>query len=91
MIYLDTNVFNPNTAPLGMDFRVDTPGQVRIIVYNIAAEVVARVLDENKAQGNYRVYWDGRNKSGEVVGNAVYFVIIQEPSGHMVRRVIVLK
>ena len=88
---MDANVFNPNTAPLGIDFKVDTPGQVRIIIYNIAAEIVARVLDEVKAQGSYRVHWDGKNKSGEVVGNAVYFVVIQEPSGHLVRRVIVLK
>jgi hypothetical protein len=41
--------------------------------------------------GNYRVFWDGLNKNNALVGNAVYFVVVEQPSGNMVRKVIVLK
>ena len=74
-----------------MDIRVDTPGQVKIMIFNIAGEEVVKLMDQYQNAGNYRIYWDGKNKFGEMSGNAAYFVVIQEPSGHMIRQVIVLK
>jgi hypothetical protein len=90
---LDQNFFNPVTQPsgLGMDVRVDTPGRVQVMVFNIAGEQVAKIWDQNEPVGNFRVYWDGKNLKGEIVGNAVYFVVIQSPDGHRVRQAIVLK
>jgi hypothetical protein len=90
-LYLDHNYFNPEISPLGMDIRVDTPGEVKVIVYNIAGEEVRKVMDEYKGTGNYRAFWDGRNTMGDMAGNAVYFILIQQPSVHLVRKVVVLK
>ncbi len=74
-----------------MDLRVNTPGQCKVMVYNIAGEEVVKLLDQDEARGNYRVFWDGKNRNGAWVGNAVYFVVIQSPDGHMTRQVILLK
>ena len=74
-----------------MDVRVDRSGQVKILVFNIAGEEVVQLLNKNESQGNYRVDWDGKNTNGEMVGNGVYFVLIQQLSGLTTRRVIVLK
>ena len=74
-----------------MDMRVDRSGQVKILVFNIAGEEVVQLLNKNESQGNYRVDWDGKNTNGEMVGNGVYFVLIQQLSGLTTRRVIVLK
>jgi len=74
-----------------MSVRVDVAGQVKIMIFNIAGEEVAKIVDQYEPVGQYRIYWDGRNRKGEVVGNAVYLVLIQQPSGQMVRKVIVLK
>jgi flagellar hook assembly protein FlgD len=74
-----------------MDVRVDVAGQVKITIFNIVGETVATILNKYEPAGQYRVYWDGRNRYGETTGNSVYFVVIQEPSGQMVRKVIVLK
>ena len=71
--------------------RVDTPGQVKVMIFNIAGEEVVKLLDQYENAGNYRVSWDGKNKFGEMSGNAVYFVVIVQPSGHQVKQVIVLK
>lgn len=90
-LYLDENFFNPTQQPLGMDLRVDVAGQVKVIVYNIVGEEVDKVLDQNLAAGNYRVFWDGHNRGNTLVGNAVYFIVVEQPSGNMVRKVIVLK
>jgi hypothetical protein len=90
-LYLDQNFFNPAQQSLGMDLRVDVPGEVKVIVYNIVGEEVVKLLDQYENAGNYRVYWNGQNSGNTVVGNAVYFVVVEQPSGHMVRKVIVLK
>jgi hypothetical protein len=90
-LYLDSNSFNPNGPPLGMDVRVDTAGEVKVIVYNMAGNEVRKILDANLGVGNSRAAWDGKNSNGTVVGNGVYFVLIQTPSTKLVQKVIVLK
>jgi flagellar hook assembly protein FlgD len=74
-----------------MDVRVDVAGQVKVMVFNIAGEEVEKIVDQALAPGNYRFSWDGRNKGGDIVGNSVYFIVIQQPSGKLIRKVIVLK
>lgn len=74
-----------------MDLRVDTAGEVKICVFNIVAEEVDKLMDQYMNPGNYRVYWDGRNGNGSIVGNGVYFVVSQQPSGTTIRKAIVLK
>jgi len=74
-----------------MDVKVDQPGQVKICVYNIAGELVMKLVDKSETVGNYRTYWDGRNTHGAMVGNAVYFIVIDTPSGRQTRKVILLK
>jgi hypothetical protein len=50
-----------------------------------------KILDQFQNVGNYRTFWDGLNRNGEMAGNAVYFVVIVTPDGNMVQKVIVLK
>jgi hypothetical protein len=90
-LYLDSNYFNANTQTIGMDVRVDTAGEVKIMIFNIAGDEVEKLVDQQLSVGNYRFNWDGRNSAGAIVGNGVYFIVTQQPSGRMVRKVIVLK
>jgi hypothetical protein len=90
-LYLDQNFFNPNNQSLGMEVRVDTAGEVKILIFNIAGEEVKKLADQELSPGNYRFSWDGRNSAGAIVGNGVYFVIVEQPSGNVIRKVIVLK
>jgi flagellar hook assembly protein FlgD len=90
-LVLDTNTFHPGLGPLGLDFKLEQPGQVRIQVFNLVGEKVAEILNEPRNAGNHRVLWNGRNSSGDLAGNGVYFLIIQTPSGKMIRKVVLLK
>ena len=74
-----------------MDVRVDTAGEVKIVVFNMAGEEVEKLVDQQMNPGNYRFSWDGRNRSGDITGNAVYFIVVQQPSGNTIKKVIVLK
>jgi len=70
---------------------VDVAGQVKVMIFNIAGEEVVKLVDQNLAAGNYRFSWDGTNSSSSIVGNAVYFFVVVQPSGNTVKKVIVLK
>ena len=74
-----------------MDVRVDTPGLVKIVVFNIAGEQVAVVLDQFLPAGNHRAYWDGHNRFADILGNGVYIIYIKTPSGRFFQKVIILK
>jgi len=87
---LDANFFTP-PAILGMDVRVNKPGEVKIEVFNILGEKVKTVLDQNLPSGLSRAFWSGANDGGSIVGNALYFVIIKTPDGQMVRKVILIR
>jgi hypothetical protein len=90
-LYLNQNFFNPTQSTLGMDIRVDQAGEVKLEVFNLAGERVRKITDQTESQGNYHFNWDGRNDAGALVGNGVYLVVIQTPSGKKVQKVIVLK
>jgi flagellar hook assembly protein FlgD len=74
-----------------MDVRVDIAGQVRVLIFNMAGQEVEKLVDQELTPGNYRFSWDGHNRSGEMVGNSIYFIITDQPSGRMIKKVAVLK
>jgi len=88
---LDKNFFDPAQGRLGMDVRVNQAGGVKIMVFNIAGERVKLIEDDSRPAGQYRQYWDGTNDAGNTVGNSVYILLIQTPSGYSFRKVIVLR
>lgn len=71
--------------------KVDTAGEVKLMVFNMAGEQVVKILDQAENPGNYRASWDGRNRDGAMVGNGLYLVVIVQPSGKFIQKVIVLK
>ncbi len=69
-----------------MDLRVDLPGTVKMVVYNVLGEKVAQLLNQYEGAGNYRVSWDGTSTNRALVGNAVYLISITQPSGNSVQK-----
>jgi len=74
-----------------MDVRVDQAGTVKVTVFNMGGNKVVSLFNQYKDPGNFRVSWNGRNEAGDLVGNGVYMVLIQTPSGNTTRKVIILK
>jgi len=74
-----------------MDMRVDVAGNCKVLVYNMAGQRVVKLMDQLMVPGNYRVFWDGSNGVKDIVGASVYLVVVEQPSGNTVKKVIVLK
>ncbi|MDQ7052292.1 MAG: S8 family serine peptidase [candidate division KSB1 bacterium] len=50
------NPFNPATT---IEYRIDQPGHVRLVIYNVTGQRVRTLVDEWQPAGHYQVIWDG--------------------------------
>jgi hypothetical protein len=68
------NPFNPNT-----EIRFDVPEAVRVEmkVFNILGQEVAKLIDEVRPAGAYRLTWDSRTTSGASVASGLYIYRIK--------------
>jgi hypothetical protein len=64
------NPFNPTTT---INFALPYTSSVRLTVYNVLGQEVARLVDDVKEAGHFKAEWDGTNAVGSKVGSGVYF------------------
>jgi len=84
---------NPFAAGAGaqarIDYRLDSPGNVRLQIYNTLGQPVRLLVEEFQEVGGWSVGWDGRDDQGMVLGSGVYFYELSE-GGRRHRRSLVL-
>ena len=89
------NPFNPNTTiPFCLSAKAGSVGgdmEVRLSIYNVAGQLVRRLLCGSLPPGDHRVTWDGRNAVGMPVGSGVYICRLKTRDGVQNRRMTLLK
>jgi len=82
-IYAYPNPFNPESETANLRFKLGKDGNVTITVYDISNTKVKEVISSvaMSAGVEQSFTWDGRNESGNIVGNGVYFYVIESSSG----------
>jgi hypothetical protein len=73
------NPFNPKT-----EIRFDLPeaARVELKVFNIMGQEVAKLVDEVKTAGTYRITWDSKTTAGTSAPSGVY--VYQIKAGNFV-------
>jgi len=49
------------------------PAEVQLYIYNIAGQLVRRLVDSRQYPGRYIITWEGLGEGGEVLSSGVYF------------------
>jgi hypothetical protein len=85
------NPFNPSTT-----IRFDVPEghasvPVDISIYDLRGRLIKRLVDEDKAPGNYQVHWDGRDDMGTKVPSGVYLYRITAGDFIYTRKMVMMK
>jgi uncharacterized repeat protein (TIGR02543 family) len=75
------NPFNPVTT---INYELNDPGKVRLMVYDLTGRLVAELVNERKSAGRYSVSWDATN-----VASGVYFYRL-EASGEVISKSLTL-
>ncbi len=87
------NPFNPETW---IPYNLSKDAEVLIRIYNVQGKLVRQLdLGVQKA-GSYvdkrdAVYWDGKDKFGELVSSGLYFYSLKANTFQAVRRMVILK
>jgi len=90
------NPFRAGTEDTWIEYNLSQPSNVTITIYDLLGQEVWRKSyseGENGGRKANSVPWDGRNLSGEVVGNGGYVcrIWIEKENRHMVRKIGVAK
>lgn len=71
------NPFHNNTSIKYRIFSGKASEYVTLKVYNTRGQLVRTLVSEEKTNGLYGVYWNGRSESGIGVSSGVYFCHLQ--------------
>ena len=82
------NPLNPKTE---LSFTTSRAGRVRVAIYDMHGRLVKTLLDEDRADGEQRLTWDGSNERSQKVSSGVYYFQILTPEGRVVKSVAVVK
>lgn len=82
------NSFNPSTT---IRFELPQLADVQLDIYELLGQKVRTLVAGQRSAGRHEAVWDGRDASGILVGNGVYFYRLQAGELAQMRRMLLLK
>ena len=82
------NPFNPETT---ISYSIKEPGRVKLEVYNIRGQLVRTLLDEAHDAGYHERTFDGKDKSGRILGSGVYLIRMSAPGYRKTSKMMLMK
>jgi len=64
---------NPFHASTTIEYTVESPSIVRLVVYDVSGRRVRTLVDTPQLAGPRSVQWDGRDDRGRVASTGIYF------------------
>jgi aminopeptidase N len=87
------NPFNPLSAGQGnlkIDFSIDAISEVKLIIYDISGRRVREIYQGRLPAGDYRYFWDGRDRHGNHVATGEYLIALDSGEGRRAARKILV-
>ena len=87
------NPFNPETW---IPYNLSEDALVTLSIYDMTGQRIRALSLGFQSSGFYQsqsraAYWDGRNDLGEQVSSGIYFYQLSTPSGHQMKRMVIVK
>jgi hypothetical protein len=89
--FLQSAAPNPTSRLTAIEFGLERPGAVRLVVYDVAGREVRRLMERELASGPHTVQWDGRDGEGRSVATGVYLVNLRLGEKLLTERVVITK
>jgi len=85
------NYPNPFNMSTQIQFRLDAPTNVELVIYNITGEPVSVITTGHFEYGLYNVSWDGTDEDGNITKSGVYFVKLKTGFGSKMIKLMLVK
>jgi hypothetical protein len=82
------NPFNPTTT---IRYELPEPGEACVQVYAVSGQLIRQLVAGHQTAGNHQVDWDGRDGTGNPVGNGVYLCELRAGRRRSVQRLVLTK
>jgi hypothetical protein len=82
------NPFNPRTV---IRFYLPRTEEIVLDVYNVAGELMTRLIEGKREKGYHEVSWDGRNSFGIRCASGVYFSRLTAGQSSVSRKMVILR
>jgi hypothetical protein len=82
------NPFNPSTT---ISYTIDNPNEVLIQIFNSNGQHIRTLLNEYQSAGTHSVFWDGRDKDGNILPSGIYFYRIKAGNQEFSKKMILTK
>ncbi len=82
------NPFNPTTR---IAFSLDQPGEVEVVVHDLAGRRVITLHDGALGAGDHHLTWNGTSSSGQPVPSGQYRYTLRTASGQVSRSMVLVK
>ncbi|MBT3231654.1 MAG: M6 family metalloprotease domain-containing protein [Calditrichaeota bacterium] len=90
-ILLDPAYPNPFNSTTVIPYRLFSPGNVRVHIFDMNGREVISLLDQQQNTGSHRIVWDGVSASGIPVSSGSYVIRIQNNLKVLERKVVLVK
>ena len=80
---------NPCAGKAHLSFNLSHTSQVNVIIYNVAGQVVRKLVDQELAQGSHQLIWDRTDENNKAVSSGSYIVKI-DVDGNIINKILVL-
>lgn len=77
------NFPNPFNTYTQITFYLVSPGQIELVIYNLAGQPIRNLFTGMFASGNHLLTWDGMDNAGQPVASGVYFYQLKEINGDL--------
>jgi len=88
---LHPNWPNPFNATTMIRYDVSRPGLVRLTIYNLLGQEVARLVDRRQLAGTYTIAWDGTSALGAPVASGIYIYQLKAGDFMEAKKVVLIR
>jgi len=85
------NAPNPFTTQTTIRYVLPKATHVRLTVYNVLGQVVARLVDAQKPADTHTITWDGGSAQGQPVASGTYFLRLDADGRMLTKRMTVVR
>jgi hypothetical protein len=82
---------NPFRKQAFIEYQLPLPGNVRVVIYNLAGQVVKTLVDQEKGAGVHTVVWSAMDNSGRQVPSGAYFLRLEAGQHSVTRKLAVVR